>query len=87
MYLEKYLFLLRFIRKELKKQYDTTEQELINAALKQIHKCNTNLVFANDLAELRKGNAERLVISPNGFSGVRVNGAEGIFNLIKIIKK
>lgn len=59
------------------------EQELINAATKQINKCNTNLCFANDLAELRKGNAERLVVSAKGYNGVRVNGAEGIFNLIK----
>lgn len=62
------------------------EEELVDAAMKQINKCNTDLVFANDLAELRKGNAERLVITPKGYSGVRVNGAEGIFNLLKIIK-
>lgn len=61
-----------------------TEEELVDAAMKQIKKCNTNLVFANDLAELRKGNASRLVVTPNGYEGIKVDGAYGIFNLIKI---
>jgi hypothetical protein len=41
-------------------------------------------VFANDLAELRKGNASRLVISKKGYNGIKVDGASGIFNLVKI---
>ena len=60
------------------------EQELVDAAMKQLDKCKTNLVFANDLAELRKGNHSRLVVSPKGYNGVKVDGAYGIFNLIKI---
>ena len=61
-----------------------TEDELVDAAMKQIKKCNTDLVFANDLAELRKGNASRLVISKKGYNGIKVDGASGIFNLVKI---
>ena len=61
------------------------EEELIEAAMKQLNKCKTDLVFANDLAELRKGNASRLVISHKGYNGVKVDGAGGIFNLIKIV--
>ncbi len=61
------------------------EQELIDAAMKQLDKCKTNLVFANDLAELRKGNSSRLVVSPKGYNGVKVDGAYGIFNLVKIV--
>ena len=60
------------------------EEELINAAMKQINKCNTDLVFANDLAELRKGNAMRLVVTKQGYHNIKVDGASGIFNLIKI---
>ena len=52
--------------------------------MKQIKKCNTNLVFANDLAELRKGNASRLVVTPSGYHDIKVDGAFGIYNLIKI---
>lgn len=61
------------------------ESELIDAAIKQIEKCNTNLVFANDLAELRKGNAFRLVVSRSGYKNIKVDGAYGIFNLIHIM--
>ena len=60
------------------------EEELVEAAMKQIAKCHTNLVFANDLAELRKGNASRLVVTQNGYNGIKVDGAYGIFNLVKI---
>lgn len=60
------------------------EEELVDAAVKQIKKCNTNLVFANDLAKLRAGDASRLVIAPSGYHNIKVDGAEGIFNLIKI---
>lgn len=63
---------------------NVSEEELVEAAMKQIKKCNTNLVLANDLAELRKGNASRLVIAPSGYHNIKVDGAEGIFNLIKI---
>lgn len=61
---------------------NVSEEELVDAAMKQIKKCNTNLVFANDLAELRRGNAGRLVVTPDGYAGVKVDGAEGIFNLL-----
>jgi hypothetical protein len=60
------------------------EEELVDAAMKQIQKCNTDLVFANDLAELRRGKAERLVVNKNGYNGVRVDGAEGIVNFLKM---
>jgi phosphopantothenate-cysteine ligase len=63
---------------------NVSEDELVDAAVKQIKKCNTNLVFANDLAELRKGNSERLVVQKNGYDGIKVNGAYGIYNLVKI---
>ena len=63
---------------------NVSEDELVDAAVKQIKKCNTNLCFANDLAELRKGDASRLVITANGYNNIKVDGAEGIFNLIKI---
>ena len=64
---------------------NVSEQELIDASIKQIQKCNTDLVFANDLAELRKGNAARLVVNKNGYTDVKVDGPYGIFNLIKIV--
>lgn len=60
------------------------EGELVEAAMKQIAKCHTNLVFANDLAELRKGNTSRLVVTQSGYNGIKVDGAYGIFNLVKI---
>lgn len=60
------------------------EEELVEAAMKQITKCKTNMCFANDLAELRKGNAARLVVTPSGYNDVKVDGAFGIYNLIKI---
>ena len=63
---------------------NVSEDELVDAAVKQIKKCNTNLVFANDLAELRKGNSARLVVQKNGYDGIKVNGAYGIYNLVKI---
>ena len=63
---------------------NVSEEELVEAAMKQIKKCNTNLVFANDLAKLRTGNASRLVVAPSGYHNIKVDGAEGIFNLIKI---
>jgi phosphopantothenate--cysteine ligase len=66
---------------------NVSETQLIDAAMQQIKKCNTNMVFANDLAELRKGNADRLVITPTGYSDIKVDGAIGIFNLIKIAVK
>lgn len=64
---------------------NVSENELIDAATKQIQKCKTNLCFANDLAELRKGNAARLVVTANGYNNIQVDGAEGIFNLINIV--
>jgi phosphopantothenate-cysteine ligase len=63
---------------------NVSEEELIDAATKQIKKCKTDLCFANDLAELRKGNTTRLVITPHGYNKIQVDGGEGIFNLIKI---
>ena len=60
------------------------EEELVDAAMKQIAKCKTNMCFANDLAELRKGNAARLVVTPSGYKDVKVDGAYGIYNLLKI---
>lgn len=60
------------------------EEELVDAAMKQIAKCQTNMCFANDLAELRKGNAARLVVTPSGYKDVKVDGAYGIYNLLKI---
>ena len=64
---------------------NVSEKELVDAAIKQIAHCNTDLVFANDLAELRKGNAERLVISRKGYNNIKVDGAYGIFNIIRIV--
>ena len=63
---------------------NVSEEELVKAAMKQIKKCKTNLVFANDLAKLRAGDASRLVVTPSGYNNIKVDGAEGIFNLIKI---
>lgn len=60
------------------------EEELVEASVKQIKKCNTNLVFANDLAELRKGNETRLVVTKNGYDNIRVDGPYGIYHLVKI---
>lgn len=60
------------------------EHELVAAAMKQIKKCDTDLVFANDLAQLRQGNKSRLVVSRSGYNNVKVDGADGIFNLIHI---
>jgi phosphopantothenate-cysteine ligase len=36
-----------------------SEKELVDAAMKQIRSCNTDIVFANDLANLRKGDMSR----------------------------
>jgi hypothetical protein len=63
---------------------NVTEKELIDAAMKQIEKCNTDLVFANDLAKLRTGDASRLVVNKNGYCDVKVDGAEGIYHLLRI---
>lgn len=60
------------------------EYELVGAAMKQLKTCNTNMCFANDLAELRKGNAARLVVTPGGYHNIRVDGAYGIFRLLTI---
>lgn len=60
------------------------EQELIDAAIKQITKCNTDLVFANDLAKLRKGNDARMVITKTGYHNIKVHGADGIYHLLNI---
>ena len=60
------------------------EAELVEAAVSQIKKCKTDMCFANDLAELRKGSAMRLVVTGNGYNDIKVDGAEGIFNIIKI---
>lgn len=64
---------------------NVSEAELVEAAMKQIKKCNTNLVFANDLAQLRKGDASRLVVTPSGYHNIKVDGADGIFNLLRTI--
>lgn len=61
------------------------EQALVDAAMKQLQKCNTNIVFANDLAELRKGNYARLVVTPDGYHGIKVDGALGVFKLLRIV--
>ena len=63
---------------------NVSEEELVDAAMKQIKRCNTNLVFANDLAKLREGQAARLVVTPSGYNNIKVDGAYGIFNLVKI---
>ena len=60
------------------------QEELIEAAEKQIAKCKTDFCFANDLAELRKGNMMRLVVTPTGYHDIQVEGAVGIKNLLKI---
>lgn len=63
---------------------NVSEEELIEAAVKQIKKCNTDLVFANDLAKLRSGDPARLVVNRNGYCDVKVDGAEGIYHLLRI---
>jgi phosphopantothenate-cysteine ligase len=60
------------------------QEELIEAAMHQLEKCNTDIVFANDLAELRKGNLARLVVTKQGYHNIKVDGANGIFHLVKI---
>ena len=64
---------------------NVSEKELVDAAKKQLQSCNTNIVFANDLAELRKGNMSRLVVTPNGYNNIKVDGAEGIYHLLNIV--
>ena len=59
------------------------EEELVAAAMKQIAKCNTDFCFANDLAQLRQGNYDRLVIKPDGYAGEKVTGAMGIFRFLQ----
>ena len=59
------------------------EQELVDAAVKQLNKCKTDFCFANDLAELRKGHYARLVVTPDGYNGVKVDGALGVFKFLK----
>ena len=60
------------------------QDELVDAAKKQIEKCKTDFCFANDLAELRKGKEMRLVVTPAGYNDIQVDGAIGIMNLLKI---
>lgn len=64
---------------------NVSEEELIEAARHQIKKCNTDLVFANDLAKLRSGDPARLVVNRKGYCDVKVDGAEGIYNLLRIV--
>ena len=61
-----------------------SEKELVDAAMKQIRSCNTDIVFANDLANLRKGDMSRLVVTPKGYNDIKVDGAEGIYHLLDI---
>lgn len=61
------------------------EEELIEAAMQQIQKCNTDVVFANDLAELRKGDDSRLVITPDGYDNKKVYGALGIYMYLQYL--
>ena len=61
-----------------------SEKELVDAAMKQIRSCNTNIVFANDLANLRKGDMSRLVVTSKGYNDIKVDGAEGIYHLLDI---
>lgn len=63
---------------------NVSEEELVEAAMKQIKKCGTNMVFANDLANLRSGDPSRLVVTSNGYNDIKVDGAEGIYWLLKI---
>ena len=62
---------------------NVSEQELVDAAMRVIDKSGVNMVFANDLAELRKGNANRMVIVAGGPTGEVVDGAQGIVNTVE----
>ena len=53
--------------------------------MQQIQKCNTDVVFANDLAELRKGDDSRLVITPDGYDNKKVYGALGIYMYLQYL--
>lgn len=61
------------------------EDELVNAAKGILEKNNIDLVFANDLAQLRRGNTSRLVVTKSGYNGIKVDDATGIYNLINIV--
>jgi phosphopantothenate-cysteine ligase len=62
---------------------NVSEQELVDAALRVIDKSGVNLVFANDLAELRQGNVRRLVISRRCPTGLIADGAADIADIVK----
>lgn len=64
---------------------NVSKEELIEAATKQVKKCQTNLCFANDLADLRKGESTRYVVTASGYHDIRVEGADGIYNLLNIV--
>ena len=61
---------------------NVTEDELSGAATNQIEKCHTDLVFANDLAKLRRGEMTRLVVGPDGVCNIAQNGAEDIVRVV-----
>ena len=62
------------------------EKVLTDAAYSICTKNNIDLVFANDLAKLRKGITKRYVVNKGGYNGIQVDDAEGIYNLINIVR-
>ena len=47
-----------------------------------LDKSGVNMVFANDLAKLRKGKPERLVVTNRGVIGTAEGGADGIARVV-----
>ena len=61
---------------------NVSEKELTDAAMRIIDKSGVNMVFANDLAKLRQGRPERLVVTHKGVVGTAEDGADGIVRVV-----
>lgn len=62
---------------------NVSEDELVHAAMRIIDKSGVNMVFANDLAELRKGNPNRLIVTHKGLIGEADGGAKAIADIVR----
>jgi phosphopantothenate--cysteine ligase len=62
---------------------NVSEKALVDAATRIIDKSGVNMVFANDLAELRKGKMRRLVVTHKGMIGTANNGAIDIVSIVE----
>lgn len=57
---------------------NVSEEELVDVAQKLCVKNKMDIILANDLAELRQGNASRYVVNKDGFTNIILNSKNGI---------